>query len=208
MCQASFNRTSAMADSFDARVEAATSQLSSRQDRVTSDIQSRDDQLRQHIDAASVARNEQFALLSSQLAESISTSEAKIASSPDASVGRLNEIAQRSMQVTNAKSVELYEQMKFQIERDGHGPSEGGKGGFSGGPRERNIYDVRDYKIADLEKGASTASFKKWKHDLELFVETIGPSWSGVTSLLRHCRLYEDGRRVQALPMLLTLSRR
>ena len=92
-----------------------------------------------------------------------------------------------------AKSVELYNQMKLQIERDGHGPSDGGKGGFASGPRERNIYDVRDYKIADLEKGASTASFKKWKHDLELFVETIGSSWSGVTSLLRHCRLYEDG---------------
>ena len=89
--------------------------------------------------------------------------------------------------------MELYEPMKFQLDRDRHGPSEGGKGGSASGPRERNIYDGRDYKIADLEKGASTAAFKKWKHDLELFVETIGPSWSGVTSLLRHCRLYEDG---------------
>ena len=61
------------------------------------------------------------------------------------------------------------------------------------GPRGRNIYDVREYKIADSEKGASTASFKKWKHELELFVETIGPSWAGVTSLLGHCRLYQDG---------------
>ena len=94
---------------------------------------------------------------------------------------------------TKSKSVAPYEQMKLQLERDGHGPSEGGKGGFSAGPRERNIYDVRDYKIADLEKGASTLFVKKWKHVLELFVDTIGPSWSGVTSLLRHCRLYEDG---------------
>ena len=192
-----YNRTSTMADTFDARVEAATSQLSACQEQVTSVIQSRDDQLRQHMDATAIARDEQFALLSSQLADSITASEAKLAASLDISVARLNDLAQRSIADTNraleAKSVELYEQMKFQLNRDGHGPSEGGKGGSASGPRERNIYDVRDYKIADLEKGASTAAFKKWKHDLELFVDTIGPIWSGVTSLLRHCRLYEDG---------------
>jgi len=60
------------------------------------------------------------------------------------------------------------------MERDGHGPSEGGKGGFSAGLRERNIYNVRVYMIADLEKGASTASFKKWKHDLELWSKRLG----------------------------------
>ena len=91
-----FNRTSAMADSFDARVEAATAQLSPRQDSVTSDIKSRDDQLRQHIDAASIARDEQFALLTTQLAEAITLSEAKITSSLDASVARLNDIAFQS----------------------------------------------------------------------------------------------------------------
>ena len=48
---------------------------------------------------------------------------------------------------------------------------EEGNIGFSAGPPERNIHDVRDYKIADLEMGASTASFEKWKHDLELFVD-------------------------------------
>ena len=32
----------------------------------------------------------------------------------------------------------------------------GGTGSGSAHSRERNIYDVRDYKIADLEKGAST----------------------------------------------------
>ena len=69
----------------------------------------------------------------------------------------------------------------------------GKRSAVSARSRKRNIYDVRDYIIADLEKGASTACFKKWKHDLELYIETIGASWSGVTSLLRHCRLYEDG---------------
>ena len=87
------DRMTEMSSHFDTRVTAAESQLSARQDSVTSDIQARDDQLRQHIDAASVARNEQFELVSKQLAESIATSEAGIASSLDAAVVRLHEIA-------------------------------------------------------------------------------------------------------------------
>ena len=97
------------------------------------------------------------------------------------------------VQETNRQSVALYEDMRRQFERDGHSAPKG-KGGSSAGPCERNnIYAVRDYKIADLDKGASTVSFKKRKHDFEVLVATIGPSWSGVTSLLRHYRLYEDG---------------
>ena len=79
---------------------------------------------------------------------------------------------------------------------DGERLQSGQQGAGSGPPsglRERQIYDVRDYKVADLEKHVSIAGFKEWKHDFERFVETIGASWSGVTSLLRHCRLYEDG---------------
>ena len=30
--------------------------------------------------------------------------------------------------------------------------------------------------------------FKKWKHDVEPFIETIGPSWKGVHSILRTSR--------------------
>ena len=46
------DRTSTMAEGFDSRVASAQSV-----------IQARDDQLRQHMDTASVARDEQFALL-------------------------------------------------------------------------------------------------------------------------------------------------
>ena len=65
-----------MSSHFDTRVTTAESQLSARQDSVTSEIQARDDQLRQPIDAASVARSEQFELLTKQLADQIATSEA------------------------------------------------------------------------------------------------------------------------------------
>ena len=36
------------------------------------------------------------------------------------------------------------------------------------------------------------AVFKKRKHDLELFLETIGSSWKGVTAVLRTSRLFEE----------------
>ena len=51
------------------------------------------------------------------------------------------------------------------------------------------------------------ASCKKWKHDLELYIETIGASWSGVTSFFRHCRLHEDGTFDEAaVPAVMKLA--
>ena len=47
------------------------------------------------------------------------------------------------------------------------------------------LLDARDYKIPELHADASMAVFKKWKHDLELFIRTIGPSCKGVPSILR-----------------------
>ena len=77
-----------------------------------------------------------------------------------------------------ASEIERKAQLLYQQAlQAGSGP--GGGTGTGGGPahsRERNIYDVRDYKLADLEKGASAAFLNKWKHDLELYIETIGAS--------------------------------
>ena len=50
------------------------------------------------------------------------------------------------------------------------------------------LFETRDYKIPELVSDPSSAVFKKWKHDLELFIETIGPSWKGVPSILRTSR--------------------
>jgi len=36
------------------------------------------------------------------------------------------------------------------------------------------------------------AAFKKWRHDLELFLETIGTSWKGVTAVMRTSRIFTE----------------
>ena len=74
----------------------------------------------------------------------------------------------------------LYQDALQQAARDQHGAREAGytgdhgKGG--GVPRERSLYDPRDYKLADFPNEPSLAAFKKWRHDVELFLETIGTS--------------------------------
>ena len=122
-----------MSSVFDQRTAAAQSEISDRQAAVMGEIQARDETLRSFLDSAAVAHNEKFDLLTAQLYErvaksetdiagAISKSETDIASALDSAVGRLNDIAATSVQETNRKSVELYEQMKFQIGRDGQGP--------------------------------------------------------------------------------------
>ena len=52
--------------------------------------------------------------------------------------------------------------------------------GFASGPqthRDRNVSDPRDYKLADLGVKPSMARWKKWRRDLEGFIDTIGLSW-------------------------------
>ena len=63
-------------------------------------------------------------------------------------------------------------------------------GGQDGGSRgkgsgDRNVFDPRDYKLHDLGDTPTLAASRKWRHDTELFVETLGPSWAGVSSLLK-----------------------
>ena len=50
------------------------------------------------------------------------------------------------------------------------------------------FFDARDYTIPDLHADPSLGVFKKWKHDVEIFIETIGLSWKGVPSILRTAR--------------------
>ena len=58
----------------------------------------------------------------------------------------------------------------------------------NGAPREGIPFDTSDYKILELASDPSLAVFKEWKHDLELFIETIGSSWKDVPSILRTSR--------------------
>ena len=36
------------------------------------------------------------------------------------------------------------------------------------------------------------AAFEKWRHDLEVFLETIGTCWKGVTAVVRTSRIYTE----------------
>ena len=71
----------------------------------------------------------------------------------------------------------------------------GSFGGFGagkgGGDRDRNVFDPRDYKIADLGSKPTVVRWKKWRRDLENFVDTIGTTWKGTSGLLRQLR-YRD----------------
>ena len=70
------------------------------------------------------------------------------------------------------------------------GPT-GASSGFQGAPfaeRDRNVFDNRDYKLADLQPQPSLGKWKKWRRDLEAFVDTIGHSWKGTSGLMRELR--------------------
>ena len=67
-----------------------------------------------------------------------------------------------------------------------------GSHGSPGVEKDRNVFDVRDYKLSDLGVKPTTARWKKWLRDLEGFIDTIGPSWNctgGLLRELRHCEL-------------------
>ena len=55
-----------------------------------------------------------------------------------------------------------------------------------------NVFDLRDYKLADLGSKPSVARWKKWRRDLEGFVHTIGHSLKGTSGLLRELRYREQ----------------
>ena len=45
--------------------------------------------------------------------------------------------------------------------------------------RDRNVFDVRDYKLTDLGLKPTTARWKEWRRDLEGFIDTIGRPGKG-----------------------------
>ena len=51
--------------------------------------------------------------------------------------------------------------------------------------RDRQVFDPRDYKIESLPSSISLGVWKKWRHEVEIYVDTIGPSWKGVKLLLQ-----------------------
>ena len=54
--------------------------------------------------------------------------------------------------------------------------------------RDRPVFDPRDYKLEVIPTQMSLGVWKKWRHEVEIFVDTIGPSWRGVKLVLQQAR--------------------
>ena len=67
----------------------------------------------------------------------------------------------------------------------------GVQGAGQAATRDRNVFDPREYKLADLGPKLTVVRWKEWRRDLEGFVDTIGLSWKGTSGLLRQLR-YRD----------------
>ena len=80
---------------------------------------------------------------------------------------------QNTKQAT-ARVLEIQRQVQDLVSRTFQGgDGDGGKGGGGHQPRDRQLFDPRDYKIQDLAASPSLAAFKKWRAEVELFLDTI-----------------------------------
>ena len=69
----------------------------------------------------------------------------------------------------------------------------GGPPGIGGGfERDRPIFDLHDYKVEPLPAQISLSACKKWRHDTEIYLDTIGPSRPGVKQMLPQTRHSTD----------------
>ena len=58
----------------------------------------------------------------------------------------------------------------------------------SGNERDRPVFDQIDYKIDVLPSQLALGVWKKWKHEVEIHIDTIGPTWRGVKLLMQPAR--------------------
>ena len=54
--------------------------------------------------------------------------------------------------------------------------------------RDRAVFDPRDYKIETIPTQMSLGVWKKWRHEVEIYVDTIGPSWRGIKLVMQQAR--------------------
>ena len=147
-----YDRTAAVHAGFESRVKDANSSFESRQAELATAFENRDAQLRQHLDTAQRANNESLEMLQRGISEHVTAKQLEVDQLMVAAMANLDSEARR-----------LYQQAVFEARRDTGAQSGGdehpGKG--AGGPRERSLYDPRDYEIADLHAEPSLDAFKK-----------------------------------------------
>ena len=64
--------------------------------------------------------------------------------------------------------------------------------------RDRPVLDPRDYRFDAIPSQMSLGVWKNWRHEVEMYVNTIGPSWRGVKLVLQQAR-------PSAIPLLPTV---
>ena len=69
------------------------------------------------------------------------------------------------------------------------------------------MFDPRDLKIAGFPDKASVGVFRKWRHNVEFFLDMTGPLWSGVGVVLPSLRKLETAFTKEQLRSSVLLRR-
>ena len=171
------DRTNVESDEFDEKAKVATDKI----DAASADLQKRQQDVVDHFQLQSTEN--------SQLDAKLADFDQKIAAAdlsfqePSQAYESLVEHAKTAFAENRRELQEIYRRVSESGAAGGGGPSTGGTA------RERNVFDPRDYKLPELSEKASVAALRKWRHEVDVFTETIGPSWAGVGSLLASSRM-------------------
>ena len=115
-------------------------------------FESRSEQLQAHVDASNVANLASLELLKSQLADYTNTKQTELLKHCE---GRLHQLYDSVIRDAEKK----LEQRIAQIQATGGSGIDASFG--KGAPRDRALFDPRDYKIPELASDPSLAVFKK-----------------------------------------------
>ena len=58
----------------------------------------------------------------------------------------------------------------------------------AGQERDRAVFDPRDYNIDVLPRQFALGVWKKWRHEAEIYIDTISPGWRGAKLFLQQAR--------------------
>ena len=153
------DRTTVLNDEFGEKAKEATEKVNS----ALSDLQQKQQEVIEHLKTQSTANEMRDARLA-DFDQKIAAAHLSFEESTQA-YESLVEHAKAAFAENRRELQEIYRRVSES------GPSTGGT------TRERNVFDPRDYKLPELAEKASVAALRKWRHEVEVFTETIGPSW-------------------------------
>ena len=148
------NRTVQAHAEFEGRMGTANATFEQRQAELAAGFQTSDARLREHLDLSQLASNTGLETMQRTFSELLAANKVEIDQRMAQAMSELNTAARSLYQEAQHEA-----RQSSQTGGGGGGGDHGGKG--SGGPRERSLYDPRDYKLADLASDLTLAAFKK-----------------------------------------------